>query len=90
MKDELYGKYMPPYFYDHLLDKWRRITQDNKDVEEYVTEFDEFLTRYNILGLEGDVQVFFQFRARLRVALKMSYEIMKSLSSKKLMPWSKI
>jgi len=69
MKDKLKGKYVPPYYYNHLLDKWRRITQGNKSAKEYVTEFDEFLTRYNILGIESDAQVFFQFRARLKVDL---------------------
>ena len=31
-----------------------RIIQDNKFAKKYVTEFDEFLTRYNILGIKSD------------------------------------
>ena len=58
MKDKLKGKYVPSYYYNHLLDKWHRITQDNKSAKEYVTEFNEFLTRYNILSIKSDVQVF--------------------------------
>ena len=67
MKDELKGKYVPSYYYNHLLDKRRRITQGNKFAMEYVTESDEFLTHCNIIGIESDIQVFFEFRARLIV-----------------------
>jgi len=49
MKDELKGKYVPRHYYKHF-DRWRRITQDNKSAKEYVSEFDEFLNFYNILG----------------------------------------
>jgi len=49
---------VPPHYYEHLLDKWRKISQGNKSVKEYVNEFDEFLNRYNILGKQSDVQVF--------------------------------
>ena len=49
IKDELEGKYVPPYYYKHLLDRWRKIFQGNKSGKEYVNEFDEFLNRYNIL-----------------------------------------
>jgi len=51
MKDDFMGKYVP--------DKWRRITQGNKSEKEYITEFDEFLTRYNIRGMQRDIQIFF-------------------------------
>jgi len=46
MKDELKGKYVPPFYFADLLDKWRQITQGNKSVKEYITKFDEFLTYY--------------------------------------------
>ena len=48
MKDEFMGKCVPPFYFDNLLDKWHRIIQGNKSVKEYITEFDEFLTNYNI------------------------------------------
>jgi len=67
MKDKPNDKYVPPYYYNHFLDKWRQIIQGNKSVKEYVIEFDEFLTRYNILDIESDIQVFSQFRVGLRV-----------------------
>jgi len=60
------GKYVPPFYFTDLLDKWRRIIQGNTSTKEYVTEFDEFLTRYNILGMQSDIQILFQFRAGLR------------------------
>jgi len=70
MKDEFMGKCVPPFYFVDLLDKWRRITQGNSYAKEYVTEFDEFLTSYNIWGIQIDIQIFFQFRAGLRVALE--------------------
>ena len=90
MKGELKGKYMSPYYYDHLLDKWRQITQDNKSAEKYVTKFVEYLTCYKILGIESDIQFFSQFKAGLRVDLEDSCGIVESLSLKRLMFWSKI
>ena len=49
MKDRLKEKYVPPYYYDHLLDRWHRIFQGNKSAKKYASEFDEFLNCYNIL-----------------------------------------
>jgi len=31
----------------HLLDHWRRLTQNNQLMVEYITKFDEFLVRYS-------------------------------------------
>ena len=58
MKDEFMGKYVPPFYFANLLNKWHRITQGNKSAKEYVTEFDEFLTRYNIRGMQSNIQIF--------------------------------
>jgi len=41
MKDEFMDKYVPPLYFANLIDKWHRITQDNRSAKEYVTEFDE-------------------------------------------------
>ena len=70
MKDELKGKYVLPYYYKHLLDRWRIISQGNKSAKEYVNEFDEFLNHYNILDRQSDVQFFSQFYIRLRIDLE--------------------
>jgi len=69
MKDQLKGKYVPLHYCNHLLDKCQ-ITQDTNSAGKYVTEFDEFLTCYNILCIESDVQVFSRFRAGLTKDLR--------------------
>jgi len=61
---------VPPHYYKHLLDRWRKISQGNKTANEYVNEFDKFLNRYNILGKQSDVQVFSQFCVGLRIDLE--------------------
>ena len=70
VKDELKGKYVPPYYYKHLLDRWRKISQSNKSVKEYVNKFGEFLNRYNVLGKQSEVQVFSQFCVGLQIDLE--------------------
>ena len=70
MKDELQTKYVSPSFSTHLMDKCHQYTQGNKSTKEYVTELDEFLTRYNILDIESDTQVFSQFRVGFKVDLE--------------------
>jgi len=70
MKDKLKGKYVSPHYYKHLLNRWRKIFQGNKFAEEYVNEFDEFLSRYNIISKQSDVQVFSQFCARFLIDLE--------------------
>jgi len=59
MRDEIKGKYVPPYYYKHVLNRWHRISQGNKSAKKYVNEFEEFLNRYNSLGRHCDIQVFF-------------------------------
>ena len=70
MKDKLKEKYVPPYYYDRLFDRWHRIFQNDKSVKEYVSEFDQFFNCYNIIGKKSDTQVLSQFWAGLRVNLK--------------------
>ena len=43
--------------------------------DQHVTEFDEFLTRCNILGIESDVQVFPILELDLEETWKMSFRI---------------
>ena len=74
-----------------LIPKWRRITQDNKFTEKYVTDFDKFFTRYNFRDMQSDIQIFFQFREMdLKKIWYISFGIMESLILNILMPWSKI
>ena len=70
MKDELNCKFMPPHYYKFLLNRWRKSSQGNKYVKEYVNEFNEFLNCNNILGKQSDIQVFSQFCTGLRIYLK--------------------
>jgi len=37
MKGEFMGKYMPPFYFIDLLDKWHRIIQGNRSTKEYFT-----------------------------------------------------
>ena len=46
MKDEFMDKYVPPFYFANLFDKWRQITQGKKSTKEYVTKFDELLLLY--------------------------------------------
>jgi len=57
MKVKLKEKYVPLYYCDLLFDRCNWISQGNKSAKEYVSEFDEFLNRYNILGIKSDAQV---------------------------------
>ena len=70
MKDKFIGKYVPPFYFADLLEKWHRIIQDNRFAKEYVTKFEEFLTHYNIYGMQSDIQISSQFRDRLRIDLE--------------------
>ena len=66
MKEEPKGKYVPPSFYVHLLDKRHQFTQDNKSAKEYVAKFDEFLIRCSILWtLKAKLKSFHDFELDL-------------------------
>lgn len=66
MKNELKSKYMPPFFYQSLLDRRHRFTQGNKSAKEYIAKFDEFFIRCSVLGEEREEQVMSRFRADIR------------------------
>ena len=65
MKDELKGKYVPPSFSAHLMDKWHRYTQGNKSAQEYVEKFDEFLIRCNAINTKGKLKLCLGFERDL-------------------------
>jgi len=54
MKDELKGKYVPPFYYACLLNKRHQFSHDNKSTKEYVAKFDEFLIRCSVIGTESE------------------------------------
>jgi len=46
MKEKLMLKYVSSFFSQQLLDKWNRLTQENKLATEYIAKFDEYLNQY--------------------------------------------
>jgi len=53
MKEKLKHKYIPPFFSQQLLDKWNKLTQENKSATDYIAEFDEYLNRCSAIELES-------------------------------------
>ena len=51
MKEKLRLNYIPLFFRQQLLDKWDRLTQENKSVIDYIARFDEYLNRCNAIEL---------------------------------------
>jgi len=45
MKEKLMLKYVLPSFSQQLLDKWNRLTQENKSATEYIVKYDEYLNQ---------------------------------------------
>ena len=45
MKEKLWLKYVPPSFSKQLLDKWNRLTHENKSTTDYIAKFNEYLNR---------------------------------------------
>jgi len=66
MKENLKLKYVPPSFSQQLLDKWNRLTQENKSATEYITKFDEYLNRCGAIEFESPEQTLSRFRSGLR------------------------
>jgi len=54
MKDELKRKYVLPFYYARLLDRWHQFSQGNKSAKQYVAKFDMFLIRCSALVTEGE------------------------------------
>ncbi|XP_022851801.1 uncharacterized protein LOC111373499 [Olea europaea var. sylvestris] len=54
MKRRLQEKYLPQSYRGNLLDQWNTLTQGNRPVTDYVTQFDEFRMRYH--GLKDDLR----------------------------------
>ena len=63
MKVKLREKYLPMSYEQRLLDQWQRLTQGNKIVSEYISKFDEFVMRCNVV--ESEAATLSRFRAGL-------------------------
>ena len=48
MKEILKEKYIPTTYRQRMLDKWQRLTQGSRPVSEYISKFDEFLSRCDL------------------------------------------
>ena len=53
MKKKLRLNYIPPSFCQQLLDKWNRLTQENKSATDYITMFDEYLNQCSAIELQS-------------------------------------
>ena len=61
MKIKLREKYLSFSYEQRLLDQWQRLNQGNKTVSEYITKFDEYVMRCNIV--ESEAVTLSRFRA---------------------------
>ena len=52
------------------MDKWHQYTQGDKSIKKYVAKFDEFLIKCRTFSKEGQAQILYRFRARLREDLR--------------------
>ena len=64
IKQKLRLKYVPPSF--SLLDKWNRLTQENKSATDYIARFDEYLNQCGAIKFESLEQILSRFRSGLR------------------------
>lgn len=60
MKCRLQEKYLPHSYKGHLLDQWNALTQGTRPVTEYVTQFDDFRMRCQIV--EDEAMTLSRFR----------------------------
>jgi len=63
MKEELRLKYVPSSFSQQLLDKWNRLTQENKSATNYITRFDEYLNQCGVIEFKSPEQILSRFRS---------------------------
>ncbi|XP_035551732.1 uncharacterized protein LOC118349895 [Juglans regia] len=68
MKCRLQEKYLPQSYRGNLLDQWNALTQGNRPVTEYVTQFDEFRMRCHIV--EDEAMTLSRFRQGLKDDLR--------------------
>jgi len=66
VKEKLSLKYVSTSFSQQLLDKWNRLTQENKSIIDYITKFDEYLSRYGAIEFESPEQTISRVRSGLR------------------------
>ena len=67
MKENIVLKYVPPSSSQQLLDKWNRLTQENKSTTDYIAKFDEYLNRCGAIKFESYEQTLSRFRQVLEM-----------------------
>jgi hypothetical protein len=45
MKQKLQEKYLPQSYKNKLLDQWNNLRQGNKSINEYITQFNDYMIR---------------------------------------------
>ncbi|XP_022889497.1 uncharacterized protein LOC111405037 [Olea europaea var. sylvestris] len=68
MKRHLQEKYLPQSYKGNLLDQWNTLTQGNRLVTEYVTQFNEFRMRCHVV--EDEAMTLSRFRQGLKDDLR--------------------
>jgi hypothetical protein len=48
MKQNLQEKYLPQSYRNKLLDQWKNLRQGNKSINEYITQFNDYMMRCSI------------------------------------------
>ena len=48
IKEVLKEKYVPTTYRQRMLDQWQRLTQGSRPVSDYISKFDEFLSRCDL------------------------------------------
>ena len=68
MKEILKEKYVPSTYRQRMLDQWQRLTQGSRPVSEYISKFNEFLSRCDLQ--EDEHVILSRFRVRLKEELQ--------------------
>ena len=68
MKVKPREKYLPTTYCQCLIDRWQSLTQGDKSVSEYISEFDEYLLRCGVR--EESAMTVSHFRRRLRTSFQ--------------------
>ena len=68
MKVKLREKYLPTTYRQRLIDRWQSLTQGDKSVSEYISEFDEYLLRCGVR--EESAMTVSHFRRGLRTSFQ--------------------
>ena len=72
MKQKLQEKYLPQFYRNKLLDQWNNLRQGNKPINEYITQFNDYMIRCAIR--ENEVMTLHRFCKGLNDDLRKEVE----------------